>query len=206
MATEIAAQAAHHDFLDLNGRQVHAFALEMQNLGFSRMTEKLLAMLESGSWQSFRDGLGQWQFLPCEFDYFLSSQGVKRDEVINGVKDMDAKAKLDEVMDERTTGKETRRPVLDVRAANPTRAGREIEPFGLTSREAKAMIGESKHRAALGPSVRQWRKTGGQTTRAPGAQRPLVERLYIRARRLSPSELEELIDKLADLREQGQIA
>lgn len=45
-------------FADPNGRQVHHFASTMANLGFARMTEALLSMLDSGTWREFTDGLG----------------------------------------------------------------------------------------------------------------------------------------------------
>lgn len=52
------------EFTDLNARKVHAFASQMANLGFERMTEELLAMLDSEAWHEFKDGLGTYRFLP----------------------------------------------------------------------------------------------------------------------------------------------
>lgn len=93
-------------FADLNGRQVHQFASQMSNLGFARMTDVLLSMLESGVWREFGDGQGDFRFLPGEYDYFLSQQGVDRKHVMRGVRDLDAKARLEAAMDERRTGED----------------------------------------------------------------------------------------------------
>lgn len=195
--------------LDLNGKKVHAFALEMANLGFRRMTEKLLAILDDGAWQDFQDGLGRYHFLPGEFDYFLSQQGVSRDDIMVGIRDVEAKARLEEHMDERRTGEsDYRRRVLEARQANPKRPGRPIEPYGLTIEEVNALVAagadssEVRRRPPLGESVRRWRNSEGATTRKPSELLPRPERLYRSARRLQDSELTDLIEKLrAELRQ-----
>lgn len=188
------------DFLDANGQKVHAFALEMTNLGFRRMADKLLNMLEDDAWREFADGLGKYRFLPGEFDYFLSQQGITRDDIMNGIRDVETKARLEEAMDERLTGKDPayRRPVLEARDANPTRPDRPIEPFGLTKSEAKALLGDeaATSRPALGGAVRRWRATGGETTRKPSESLPRAERIYRSAARLPDEELLELIERL----------
>jgi hypothetical protein len=48
---------------------VHAFATEVANVGYSRLKELLLAMLQSGAWRNFKDGVGSYVFLPGEFDH-----------------------------------------------------------------------------------------------------------------------------------------
>lgn len=148
---------ANGEFVDPNGRQVHAFALQVANLGYARMKDELLRMLASRAWRDFRDGLGRYQFLPGEFDYFLTQQGVKRDDVMKGIQDLDAKAKLEQHMDERKTGDDGyRRRLVEARASNPQRPGRPIEPFGVTKSEAKLLVNAQgavrapEHREALG--------------------------------------------------------
>lgn len=64
-------------FLDLHGREVHAFSMEIANIGFNRMADLLLSMPGSEAWCSFNDGVGSYVFLPGEFDYFLSQQGIR---------------------------------------------------------------------------------------------------------------------------------
>lgn len=190
------------DFLDTNGKKVHAFALDMQNLGFQRMAEKLVSMLDDGAWQDFADGLGQYRFLPGEFDYFLTQQGVTRDDVMNGIRDIEMKARLEEAMDERRTGEDDyRRRVVDAREAIPAKPGRPIEPFGLTKSEAKALLegkagDASPQRAPLGDAVRRWRNSKGKTTRKPSEVLPRAERLFRSAKGLPVDELAELIDRL----------
>ena len=188
--------------LDLNGRQVHAFASEMANVGYAKLADLLVAMLKSGAWHSFQDGLGRYQFLEGEFDYFLTQQGVRRDDVMNGVRDIETKAQLEAHMDERKTGEDGyRRRILEVRAANPARPSRPIEPFGLTEAEAKDLLnggaGTARlERPALGTTVRRWTLTGGKTTRKPSDLLPQVERLRRSATRLSDDDLETLIEGL----------
>ena len=190
-------------FADLNGRQVHHFASEMANLGFARMTEVLLSMLDSGIWQEFGDGLGTYRFLPGEFDYFLSQQGVGRKRVMDEVSDLDAKVRMEAAMDERRTGEEGyRRRLVDARAQNPQRPGRPIEPFGLTKAEAKSLVepGAAQRRLdreALGGAVRRFSNTGGRTTHKPYREHvPQWQRLRNQAERLTDDDLDSLLDAL----------
>lgn len=191
-----------HDFLDLNGRQVHAFASQMANLGFQHLTELLIDMFKSGSWRSFKDGLGTYEFLPGEFDYFLTQQGVTRDDVMNGVRDIETKALLEAAMDERRTGEPGyRRPARDVRTANPQRPGRPILPFGYTVSEAKMLVEDgalpkSTRRPPLGSAVRRFTTTGGRTSRSIAQEQPRAERLRRAAIRLSDTDLADLLQAL----------
>jgi hypothetical protein len=191
-----------HDFLDLNGRQVHAFASQMANLGFHTLTDLLIEMFKSGSWRSFKDGLGTYEFLPGEFDYFLTQQGVTRDDIMNGVSDIETKAQLEAAMDERRTGEQGyRRPVRDVRTANPQRPGRPILPFGYTVAEAKTLVDEgdlskSTRRPPLGSAVRRFTTTGGRTSRSDAQEQPRGERIRRAAIRLSDTDLADLIQAL----------
>lgn len=190
------------DFLDINGREVHAFASRMANLGFAQLTDLLIAMFTSGSWRYFQDGLGAYQFLPGEFDYFLTQQGVSRDDVMNGVRDVETKAKLEAAMDERRTGEPGyRRRIAEVRTANPQRPGRPILPFGYPCSEANYLFNDgtlpkSSPRPPLGSAVRRWVRTGGVTTRAPSQQRTPAERARHLALRLDDNDLAELVAAL----------
>ncbi len=147
-------------FLDLHGREVHAFGLEMANIGFDRMADLLKAMLASEAWRSFKDGLGPYSFLPGEFDYFLSSRGIRRDDVMK-IPDVTVKAEIEAAMDERRTGEQDyRRPVLQARTENTERAGQPIESFGRTEKEEKSLVKGTRrtargYRAALGEDVRR---------------------------------------------------
>lgn len=191
-----------HDFLDINGHEVHAFASKVANLGFAQLTDLLIAMFKSGSWRNFQDGLGIYQFLPGEFDYFLTQQGVSRDDVMNGVRDVETKAQLEAAMDERRTGEPGyRRRIAEVRIANPQRPGRPIFPFGYPRSEANYLFNEgalpkSSPRPPLGSAVRRWVRTGGVTTRSPSQQRTPVERARHLALRLDDTELAELVAAL----------
>jgi hypothetical protein len=169
-------------YTDINGDQVHAFALEMGNLGLSRVSDLLLAMFQSGAWMEFKDGIGIYRFLPGEFDYFLTQQGVTRDHVMYGVRDIKTKAQLEEAMDEQRTGEPGyRRRLTEVRTAVPERPGSPIEPFGYTKSESKHLQGAGDkiplRREALGRAPRQYRQSGGTTTRRPNEELDRVERL-----------------------------
>jgi hypothetical protein len=175
----------------------------MANLGFERMTEELLAMLDSEAWHEFKDGLGTYRFLPGEFDYFLTQQGVSRELVMKGVQDLDAKAHLEHHMDERRTNDTSyRRRVIEVREANPRRPGRPIEPFGYTVSEAKILFADTQRTAtakpALGDRVRRYVNTGGQTTKTARDKLPRVVQLSRSAARLSDEDLASLISALVE--------
>lgn len=188
------------DFTDAHADRVHSFALEMGNLGLSRATELLVAMFESGVWNQFRDGTGSYRFLPGEFDYFLTQQGVTRDFVMHGVRDVAVKATLEEAMDERRTGEAGyRRPVLEAREEVPVRPGRPIEPFGYQVSESKNLDGvKARTRPPLGRAPRQYRLTGGRSTLRPNERLNRIERLAHLVTRLSDDELASLSTSVAD--------
>lgn len=182
-------------FLDTNGEIVHRFQLEMGNLGFARMEERLTAMLQSDAWKKWRDGLGQAGFLEDEFDYFLTAIGVSRDHVVKGVASLDVKARLDEHMDESKTGGPSRRTLEQALADMPNRR---IEPFGWTQSEAKSLQKLGVHavgrRAPLGSRVRQYRQTG--VSRFTQETRPRIDRLIGQLPRLDDRELERLAEEI----------
>jgi hypothetical protein len=193
-----------NEFLDLNGREVHAFASQMANLGFNHLTELLTSMFRSGAWRKFKDGLGTYEFLPGEFDYFLTQQGVSRDDVINGVRNLETKAQLETAMDERRTGQDDyRRRILDVRQSNPQRPGRPILPFGYTKAEARFLLdgeenGTVRQREPLGTAVRRFTNSGGQTSRRASQATSLLERILHNALRLSDEDLAKLLESLQE--------
>jgi hypothetical protein len=193
---------AEGQLTDLNGKQVRAFASHMSNLGFQHMTDLLIAMFKSGAWRNFRDGLGTYDFLPGEFDYFLTQQGVSRTDIMDGVRDIETKALLEAAMDERRTGEEGyRRRIVTVRDANPQRPGRPILPFGYTRNEAKSLAGDdtsfrSRELPALGSAVRRWAKTGGKPASAPPVRPSPAERARRIALQLADEDLEQLIEGL----------
>lgn len=195
------AMKKEESFLDPNGRKVHSFAMEISNLGFTRMGELLAAMLESGAWKKFKTGLGPHEFLEGEFDYFLSQQGVDREQVMQGVRNVEIKAKLEASMDERRTGEARyRRAIEEARKAIPQQPGRPIVPFGLTEAEARVLANGSgkapAHRPALGGAVRQYTLNGGKRVQRPSDVATPVERLQKAASKLSDDELNALIGAL----------
>lgn len=196
------------DFLDLNGKQVHAFAQRMANIGYAELADLLRSMLDSGVWRRFTTGLGEHVFLPGEFDYFLTQQGVQRDDVMVGVRDMDMKAEIEAAMDERRTGEEGyRRRLAEVRQQIPVHPGRSIEPFGHTVAEVKSLVRSGvalrdtgqrvRHREALGAEVRRFTNTDGRTSVRPSRE-PVPRWMYLRnsAERLGSEDLDQLVEAL----------
>ena len=141
--------------------------------------------------------LATYRFLPGEFDYFLTQQGVTREQVLHGIQDVEAKAHLEDGMDERRTGEDGyRRPLEQARAMIPERPGRPIEPFGYTSAEGRRFTGRSSSREPLGRAPRQFRKTGGATTKRPNELIDRTERITRAVLRLPEPELRKLIEAI----------
>ena len=190
-------------FLDLHGKQVHSFGLEMANIGYQHMADLIVSMLESEAWRSFQDGISSsYNFLPGEFDYFLTQRGIRREDVMK-IPDLDVKAKLEAAMDERRTGEDGyRRRILQVRAENPQIPGRPIEPFGYTKDESKALVNgrggaaAPEHKEPLGDRVRRYTNTNGKTSRKAGETLPLAKRLCRQAIGLDDDDLASLVDSL----------
>lgn len=178
--------------LDRNGELVHRFSLHMQNLGFQRMADELVTMLDSGVWTRWRDGSGEVVLLPGEYDYFLSMCGITRDMVMTGIRDMEAKARIAEAMDERRAGEDDyRRAFPEVKAAL---GRRDAEPFGFTQAERAAVESAfdkrvSRYQPALGSRVRRYVRTGEADP--PSFKRNKMERLQAAVRNLKPDEAAE---------------
>jgi hypothetical protein len=174
--------------LDANGEVVHHFQLEMGNLGFARMEDRLAAMLDSNAWRRWQDGLGTAEFLASEFDYFLTAIGVERDLIVKGVANLDVKARLDEHMDETRVGTDQRRSLEQILVEMPNRR---IEPFGWTRAEGKVLQrlghGSGGERRPLGSRVRQYRHTGNGAFPTERVSR--IERLLGQLTRLTDDEL-----------------
>lgn len=185
------------EFTDPNADQVHTFALQMSNLGLSKATDLLLAMFQSGVWREFTDGTGLHRFLPGEFDYFLTQQGVTRDHVMHSVRDIKIKAELEEAMDERRTGEAGyRRRLHAVRLEVPERPGRPIEPFGYGKTEGRLLTQDGSAHAAtrppLGRAPRSYRLSGGTTTRRPNEVLGRLQKVLRAVAALSDEELTQL--------------
>jgi len=192
---------------DRNGELVHRFSLQMENLGFQRMADEIIRMLDSGIWQQWKDGLGRVQLQPGEFDYFLSSCGITRDDIMHGIRDMAIKARLEEAMDERRTGEDGYRRRYE--QIKPALGRRNVTPFGYTKAERETLNGKAfqkspKRREALGASVRRYAATG--TTKAPSQQRSKVRQLEASIGRLNSREFDKLAAWFTDEKRRRQRA
>jgi hypothetical protein len=172
---------------DHNGELVEEFSLRLANLGFQRMADEITTMLDSGVWRSWKDGLGHVTLLDGEFDYFLSMCGITRDDIMHGIRDMGAKARLETAMDERRGGEEGyRRRYPDVRSA--VGPHRKPEPFGLTKAEAKALV-----------ETRGGDATNGTTTK-PSERRSPLEQAQAAISRLNDDDFAQLWEWLREQR------
>lgn len=188
---------------DRHGEIVANFSMTMHNLGLQRAADELVKMLDAGHWHKFVQGFMTFEFLPGEFDYFLTSQDITRDQVM-AIRDIEAKARLEEAMDERKTGEPGyRRWIEQAWAEIPQIPGRTIMPFGYTEKEAKVLVNGSgldaggfkkDHREALGEVVRRFNNAGGKPRKAPRAERPFWQRLVVSAIRLDDEDLEQLYE------------
>jgi len=140
----------------------------------------------------------------------ITQQGVTRDLVMHSVRDVRIKAQLDEAMDERRTGEPNyRRRLVEVRADVPERPSSPIEPFGYTKSERTFLLtgGErpASQRAPLGRAPRQYRLTGGATTKRPNEQLRAAQRLHRTVLRLPDDELVALADAITEERARRQV-
>ena len=105
------------------------------SVGLAHFTDLLIARFKSDARHKFQDRLGTFEFLPGEFDYFLTQQGVSSQDVTSGVRDIETKTQLEAAMDERRTGEQGYRcHITELRSTNPQRPGRPIQPLGHTVR------------------------------------------------------------------------
>lgn len=70
------------ELLDEHGREVIAFTGQVQNLQrVAELTQSIIAMAESGAWRDYKTALGRQTWREAEYDYFLISCQLERDDV-----------------------------------------------------------------------------------------------------------------------------
>jgi hypothetical protein len=170
----------------------------MAHADSARRTELVVAMLDSQAWREFTDTVGTYRFLPGEFDYFLALQGLAREQIMHGVRDIHATARLVAAMDERRTGERGyRRPVLLARRQNPPCPQRAIEPSVRTAAGADALVSSARavspgHAEAVGRRVRPDVAQACSSSRAISEPSPDWMPLRAQALRLSDEDLARL--------------
>ena len=196
----MSAPQPEQSLLDLNGRQVRAFASKMPRSAMPSWPTYWSQCSNRERGEPSRTALGATSSWRASSTDFLTQQGVRRDDVMNGVRDIETKARLEAHMDERKTGEDGyRRRIVEVRAANPARPSRPIEPFGYTKTEAKALT--NGRAGSTRPERPAWNEssplnpTGGETTRKPSDLLSRTERLRRFAVRLRDEDLESLIER-----------
>lgn len=70
------------DLVDANGREVISFTGKVQNLQrVAELTQSIIEMAESGAWRDYTTAVGHQSWLDAEYDYFLISCALERDDV-----------------------------------------------------------------------------------------------------------------------------
>ena len=104
--------------LKAHSEHVHRFARQIPNLGrIGELTRAILDMFHSGDWRAFADALGQYQFRPGEFDYFLALQSVDARDVTRLYPE--AKLEIAPAMDSNRQDRRYRRTLEAVADAHP---------------------------------------------------------------------------------------
>jgi hypothetical protein len=98
------------DLVDANGREVIAFTGKVQNLQrVAELTHSIIEMAESGAWREYSTAIGHQRWLDAEYDYFLISCQLQRDDVARVLAWNADSAKLAPLMD-RDAPSDRRRP------------------------------------------------------------------------------------------------
>lgn len=112
------------DVVDANGREVISFTGKVQNLQrVAELTQSIIEMAESGAWRDYTTAVGHQHWLDAEYDYFLISCALERDDVARVLAWNADSAKLAPLMDREAPAKQ-RRP-LEKAAANWVSTGSE---------------------------------------------------------------------------------
>ncbi len=138
------------DLVDANGREVIAFTGKVQNLQrVAELTHSIIEMAESGAWHDYTTAVGHQRWLDAEYDYFLISCQLERDDVARVLAWNADSSKLAPLMD-RGAPVERRRP-LEKAASDWTGTG------------AEPLLGRAQR---LG-----WLNKGGQLAASPVPRR-----------------------------------
>src|SRR5207248_1425526 len=141
------------DLVDANGREVIAFTGKVQNLQrVAELTQSIIEMAESDAWRDYSTAVGHQRWLDAEYDYFLISCQLERDDVARVLAWNADSAKLAPLMD-REAPTDRRRP-LEKAASDWKGAGSE------------ALLGRAQR---LG-----WLTKGGQLAASPVPRRARV--------------------------------
>lgn len=112
------------DFVDENGREVISFTGKVQNLQrVAELTHSIIEMAESGAWRDYTTAVGHQRWLDAEYDYFLISCALERDDVARVLAWNADSAKLAPLMDREAPG--TQRRPLEKAAAEWVSTGTE---------------------------------------------------------------------------------
>lgn len=112
------------DLVDANGREVISFTGKVQNLQrVAELTQSIIEMAESGAWRDYTTAVGHQSWLDAEYDYFLISCALERDDVARVLAWNADSAKLAPLMDREAPANQ-RRP-LEKAAADWVSTGTE---------------------------------------------------------------------------------
>ncbi len=88
------------DLLDANGKAVATFSGRVRNLArVAELTHSIIDMAESGAWRDYTTAVGRQRWLDAEYDYFLISCQLEREDVARVLAWNAESAKLAPLMD-----------------------------------------------------------------------------------------------------------
>lgn len=189
------------DLVDANGHEVIAFTGKVQNLQrVAELTHSIIEMAESGAWQDYRTAVGHQRWLDAEYDYFLISCQLERDDVARVLAWNAESAKLAPLMD-REAPLEQRRP-LEEAASGWSGAG--TEP--LLKRAQRLGWINSAGRLAASPVPRRARMVAATgMTMEERARRTRAEQISNDRRRVLDGVAEDVRRSVRDDRERRYV-
>jgi hypothetical protein len=189
------------DLVDSNGREVLAFTGKVQNLQrVAELTHSIIEMAESGAWRDYKTAVGHQRWLDAEYDYFLISCQLERDDVARVLAWNAESAKLAPLMD-REAPPEQRRP-LDKAAADWAGAG--TEPL-LGRAQRLGWVGRGGQLAASPVPKRALVRAATGMTMEEHARQARAERIAVERRRVLDGIAADLVEAVPDEKERRYV-
>jgi hypothetical protein len=182
------------ELLDENGREVVAFTGKVQNLQrVAELTQSIITMAESGVWRDYTTAVGHQRWLSAEYDYFLISCQLMRDDVARVLAWNAESAKLAPLMD-RDAPEDRRRP-FERAAVEWVSAG--TEPLVRRAQRLGWLTNSGQLAASPVPRRARVVATTGMTMEER-ARRARAERIPAERRRVLDEVADRVLEAVAD--------
>ena len=189
------------EMVDAHGQEVIAFTGKVQNLQrVAELTQSIIEMAESEAWRDYTTAVGRQRWLDAEYDYFLISCQLERDDVARVLAWNSESAKLAPLMD-REAPSDRRRPFEEA-AAEWRGAG--TEP--MLERAKRLGWINSTGRLAASPIPRRARTVASTgMTMEERARRARAEQIQVDRRRLLDGIAADVTRSVRDARERRYV-